>query len=92
VTGDGQDVETVTVEVVSGLETARSILSEADRFSYDGDCVVSVAGQERTVTLVDGTGRLEISTDQPAGETVRVRAQTLADHPARPDTIEVEVV
>jgi len=54
--------------------------------------VVSVAGQERTVTLVDGTGRLEISTDQPAGETVRVRAQTLADHPARPDTIEVEVV
>jgi len=91
VTGDGSDIEVVTVEVVSGLQVCRDN-TPADVLAYDGDCTVVVAGQERTVTLVDGTGRLEISTDQPTGETVTVEARDLADHPAKPDAVSIEVV
>jgi len=87
----GTTTDAVTVEVVSGLQVCRDN-TPADVLTYDGNCVVSVDGQERTISLVDGTGKLEISTDKPAGETVLVAARALADHPAESDAVEVEVV
>jgi len=91
VTGDGTDTETVEIEVVSGLQVARDN-TPADVLAYDGDCTVAVAGQERTVTLAGGTATVDVTTDQPAGETVLVEARALADHPAETDTIRIQVV
>jgi hypothetical protein len=90
-TPNGTTDDPVEVAVVSGIQVARDN-TPADVLAYDGDCVVAVAGQERTVTLTDGTATVDVQTDQPVGETVLVEALDLVDHPARADTARIEEV
>lgn len=93
IAGDGQDTETVTIEVVDGLEIARG--SEADPaavLDYDGDVTLSIDGVETTKALTDGSVSFEVTTEKLAGSTIEIVAESLADHPAESDSATIEVV
>jgi len=90
---DGTDTETVTVEVVNGLEVVRgSDPSNATVLDYDGDVTVTIDGVETTKTLSNGTVSFDLTTDKPAGSTIEIVAESLTDHPAKSDSAEIEVV
>jgi len=93
VTNSGTDTETVTINVVDGLEVARGTdPNNATVLGYEGGLTVSIDGVETTKTLSNGTVSFDLTTDKPAGSTITVIAESLADHPAESDSVEIEVV
>lgn len=88
---DETDTETVTVEVVSGLQVVRGE-TPADVLSYDGTATLRVDGAEQTADLTDGSGSIDVTTSKSAGSIITVEAVGLADHPAGSDRAEIEVV
>jgi len=93
VANDGTNTETVTVAVVDGLEIARgTVPSEATVLDYDGDVTLSVDSAEMTKTLTGGSVSFDVTTEKPAGSTIEIVAETLADHPAESDSATIEVV
>jgi len=90
---DGQDTETITVEVVDGLEVARGIdPANATVLGYDGDVTISVDGAETTKTLTNGSVSFDATTTKSAESVIEVVAENLTDHPADPDSATIEVV
>jgi len=82
-TNDDTDTETVTLEVVDGLEIARGAdPAEATVLDYDGTATVEIGGAEHSVSINGGTGTLDYATTQPAPATVDMQATALADVPA----------
>jgi len=93
VINDETDTETVTVYVVDGLEVARGTdPREAAVLDYDGDVTLTIDGVETTKTLSNGTVSFDVTTDKPAGSTIKVEADSLTDHPSESDSVEIEVV
>lgn len=92
IANDGEDTETVTVEAVDGLEVARGTdPTEASVLDYDGDMTVTVDGQEVTKTLTNGSVEFDITTEKSAGSTIEIVAESLVDHPAKSDSVTIEV-
>lgn len=90
---DGTDTETVTIEVIDGLNVARGTdPSKAAVLDYDGDVILSVDGQQTTKTLTNGSVSFGLTTDKPAGSEIKIVAESLADHPAESDSATIEVV
>lgn len=97
--GNGQisngntDTETVTVEVINGLEVARGTDREnATVLDYDGDVTLSIDGVETTKTLTDGSLSFNITTQKSAGSIIEIVAESLSDHPTESDSATIEVV
>lgn len=90
IAGDGQDTETVTISVISGLDYVSN--DRETVISYSGEVTGTVDGTERTAQITDGTVSFDVTTDKPAGETMEIEAMTLGDVPADPDQATVEVV
>lgn len=91
-TNDG-DIETVTIRVVDGLEVARGTAPEnATVLDYSVDVTVSIDGVKTTKTLSNGTVSFDLTTDKPAGSTITVTAESLAENPAESDSATIEVV
>jgi hypothetical protein len=88
-TNDGSDTETLTVEVVNGLQRARG--ETPDVLSYTGDVTLEIDGAETTKTVTDGSVSFDVSTSKPAGASITVRAVGLNSHPADPDNVSIEV-
>ena len=90
---DGSDIETVTIEVVDGLEVARGTgPAEATVLDYNGDVTLRIDDSEVVKTLSNGSVSLDLTTEKPAGSTIEIVAESLADHPAESDRVEIEVV
>lgn len=89
-TSGGTDTETITVEVVDGLQRARGD-TPADVLPYDGDVTIEIDGAETTKTVTDGSVSFDISTSKPAGASIAVRAVGLNNHPADTDSVSIEV-
>jgi len=90
---DGTDSETVTVEVVNGLEVARGTdADDATVLDYDGDVTISVDGATTTKTSTNGSISFDLTTDKPAGSEIEIVAESLADHPAERDSATIEVM
>jgi len=90
--GDDTETETVTIEVVSGLEVARGKdLTDATVLAYDGDVTVSVGDTVTTKTLTNGSVSFDVTTTKTAGSEIEVVAESLANHPAESDTATIEV-
>lgn len=93
IVNDGTDTETATISVVDGLEVARGIKpNNATVLNYDGDVTLTIDGAKTTKTLSNGTVSFDLTTDKPAGSTITVTAEFLADHPAESDSAVIEVV
>lgn len=93
ITNDGADTETVTVDVVSGLEVARGTAAEdASTLDVDDDATLIVDGREVTVPLSGGTGSTTITSTASAGSTIEIVAEELSSYPAETDSVEIEVV
>jgi len=93
VTNDGTDVESISVEVVDGLEMARGTdLSDATTLDEDATATVTVDGVDQTVELTNGSGSIDITTSKPAGSTISVEAVGLESYPAESDSVEIEVI
>lgn len=87
------DIETVSIRVMDGLEVARGAdLENATVLDYGGDVTLSIDGVETTKTLTDGSVSFDLTTDKPAGSTIKIVAESLADHPAETDSATIEVV
>lgn len=92
-TNDGADVETVTVEVVDGLEVVRGTdPADATVLNHDGDVTLTIDDVEMTKTLAKGSVAFDLTTEKPAGSTIEIVAESLADHPAESDRAEIEVI
>jgi len=89
-TNNNTTSETVTIEVVNGLEVARG--DDPTVLDYDGDVAFSVNGQQTTKTLTNGSVSFDLTTDKPAGSEIEIVAESLADHPAESDIATIEVV
>jgi len=87
---DDTDSETVTIEVVSGLDIARD--DSPTVLDYDGDVILSVNGQKTTKSLNNGSLEFDIRTDKPAGSGIVAVAESLANHPAERDSATIEVI
>lgn len=93
VANDGTDTETVTVEVVDGLEVVRgSDPSDASVLDYSGDVTLTVDGVETAKTLSNGSVSFDLTTTKPEGSTIEIVAESLADHRAEIDRTEIEVL
>jgi hypothetical protein len=89
---NGTDTETVTIEVVNGLEVARGAAREnATVLDYDGDVTITIDGVETTKTLTHGSVSFGVTTEKPATSTIEAVAEALSDHPAESDSAEIEV-
>ena len=87
------DKETVTISVVDGLEVARGTdKHDANMLDYDGDVTLSIDGSETTKTLSSGSVSFDLTTEKSAGSTIEIVAESLLEHPAESDRIEIEVV
>jgi len=90
---NGSDIETVTVEVVDGLEVARGTdPSNATVLRYNGDVTLSIDSQQTTKALTNGSVSFNLTTDKPAGSEIEIIAESLANHPAESDSATIEVV
>ena len=90
---DGTDTTMVTVKIVDGLEVTRGTDSaEATVLDCEGDVTLTIDGVETTKTLTDGSVSFDITTEKPAGSTIEIEAESLADHPAEGDRAEIEVI
>jgi len=90
---DGSATETLRVEVVDGLRVARGTdPADADVLDVDDDATLVVDGSEQTLTLMEGSGTLDVSTTAAAGSTIDVVARELASHPAESDRTQIDVV
>jgi len=93
ITNGSSNAEAVTISVVDGLEVARGTdPEEATVLDYDGDVTLTIDGVETTKTLSNGTVSFDVTTDKPAGSTIKVEADSLTDHPSESDSVEIEVV
>jgi hypothetical protein len=88
-TNNGSDVETISVEVVNGLQRARG--ETPDVIPYNGDVTVAIDGAETTKTVTDGSVSFDVSTSKPAGASITVRAVGLNNHPTDTDSVSIEV-
>lgn len=90
---DGTDTETVSVEVVDGLEVAKGTdPANATVLDYNGDVTLTIGGVETIKTLTNGSVEFDLTTDKPAGSEIEIVAESLADHPAESDSATIEVV
>lgn len=87
---DGSDTETVTIEVVSGLDVSRG--DPPTMLDYNGDVTITVDGKQTTKTLTNGSLSFDLTTDKPAGSEIEIVAESLANHPAESDSATIEVV
>jgi len=87
---DGTDSETVTIEVMSGLDVSRG--DSPTVLDYNGDVIITVDGQQTTKTLTNGSVEFDLTTDKSAGTEIEIIAESLADHPAESDRATIEVV
>lgn len=87
---DGTDSETVTIEVVSGLNVVR--VESPTVLDYDGNLNLSLDGSKMTKTLTNGSVEFDITTDKQAGSEIEIVAESLADYPADPASATIEVV
>lgn len=90
VTTGGTDNETVTVEVISQLDYLNN--DRETTLAYDGDATLRIDGAEVNKTLTSGTVEFTITTEKPAGSTIEIVAESLADVPAESDSAEIEVI
>ncbi len=90
ITGDGQDTETVTISVMSGLDYVSN--DRETVIGYSGEVAGTVDGIERTTQIRDGTVSFDVTTDKAAGSEIEIVAKSLADHPAQTDSATIEVV
>jgi hypothetical protein len=90
-TNDGSETETVTVEVVNGLQVARGE-TPADVLAYDGDVTVAINGAETTKSVTDGSVSFDLTTSKPAGVEITVEVVGLNDHPTDTDSVSIEVL
>jgi hypothetical protein len=88
-TNNSTDTETITVEVVNGLQRARG--STADVLNYDGGVTVEIDGAETTKTMTDGSVSFDLSTSKPAGATISVRVVGLNNHASDTNSVSIEV-
>lgn len=92
VINDGSDTETVTIEIVDGLEIARGTdPTNATVLGYDGDATVTVDGAETTKTLASGVVSFDVTTTKDDGSVIEIIAEGIADHPAESDRAVIEV-
>jgi len=93
ISNDGKNTETVTVEVVDGLEVARGTdTADATVLDVNDDAILAVDGSEQTVTISAGTGSVDLTTTKEAGSTIKIEAVELSSHPADRDSATIEVV
>lgn len=89
-TNDGTDTETITIDVVSGLDVTRG--DSPTKLDYDGDVTLTIDGVETTKTLTNGSVSFDVTTKKLSGSTIKIVAESLADHPAESDSATIEVV
>jgi len=87
---DGTATETVTIEVVSGLDVARG--DSPTVLDYDGDVTLTIDGVQTMKTLTNGNVSFDLTTDKPAGSEIEIVAESIADHPQESDSMTIEVV
>lgn len=93
VVNDDTDDEAVSIEIIDGLEVVRgTTTTDATVLDYNGDVTISVDGAEMTKTLSNGSVSFDVTTEKPAGSTIKIVAETLGDHPAESDSATIEVV
>lgn len=93
VINDGTDTETVTINVVDGLEVARGTdPADATTLDYSGDVTLRADGVETTKTLTNGSVSFDLTTEKTAGSEIEIEAVDLADHPAESDSATIEVI
>jgi hypothetical protein len=85
------DTETITVEIINGLQAARNE-TPPDTLDYNGDVVLSIDGIKISESITGGSGKYDISTKKTAGSTIEVTAQSLSDKPAESDNVDIKVV
>jgi len=87
---DGTDTETVTINVMNGLDASRGDTPTV--LSHDGELTVTVDGQQTTKPLTNGSVAFDLTTDKPAGSEIEVTAESLSTHPAKSDSASIEVI
>jgi hypothetical protein len=88
---DGKDTESVTVEVINGLQVARDN-TPADVLQYDGDVILKVNGAEMAKTLTDGRVVFDVTTEKSAGNSIDIVAKSLSNNIAKSDRAEIKVI
>jgi hypothetical protein len=88
---DGTDTETVTVELIDGLQVVRGN-TPADVIDAAGDVILKIDGGEITKSLIDGAVSFEISTSKPIGSTIVVRVAEVNSHPSDSESVSINVV
>jgi hypothetical protein len=91
ITNNGTDTETITVEVVDGVQVAREN-TPADVLGYDGDVTVEIDGAETTKSVTDGSVSFDLTTSKPAGAKIAVQAVELNATPSDSDSVSIEVI
>lgn len=93
VTNDGVDTETISIEVVDGLEVARgSSTASAPILNVSGTATIEIDGAAVSVAISSGTGTKEVTSTKSAGSTISVEVVEIDVGPIEPDTAEIEVV
>lgn len=93
VANDGTDTETVTVEIVDGLEVARGTApADASTLAESGTLTLSIDGAEVSVSLSDGTGRKDVTTTKSSGSTIDIEATGYDGGPIEADAVTIEVI
>lgn len=90
VTTGGTDTETVTVEVVDGVQLARG--DDPDRLDIDATLTCRVDGVEQSIEMTGGKATLDITTSKPAGATISVEAVGLNGVLCSNDAADIEVI
>jgi|GEM_PF-3686239 len=90
IANDGTDTETVTAEIVDGLDVLRgndpSVLSES------GTLTLSIDGAEVSVSIESGIGTTEVTTTKSAGATIEIETIDYDGGPTEPDSATIEVI
>lgn len=77
VRNDGADTETVTVEIVDGLEVARGTdPTDASVLPVDATARVNIDGAEVSVSLTGGSGTRDVTTTKARGRQSRPKPWT----------------
>jgi hypothetical protein len=87
---NGSDIETVAIELTNRKELLQD--DNVALLDYDGGVTLKIDGVETTKTLTGGSVSFDLTTEKPAGSSINIVAESLADHPAESDSVTIEVV
>lgn len=91
VVNDGEETESVTVEVINGLQAVRGNI-DPDVLQYDGGVALEIDDAEMTKTLTDGRVVFDVTTEKSAGNSIDIVAKSLSNNIAKSDRADIKVI